>query len=229
MIAIYICLAAIAQPAIDSPTSGPTRIEAAALTFAVPRRVQLYLERCETARQSQLEALEQKIEQQEKLVAGNEKAATGELDALRKRCQLLRDEPAPLLSMPLPARKEDIGVLPAASFADPQLPQSVDVLEVVDDDDLIVRAWYALPTGDGAGLPGGDPRHAGDGERTFVDLWIRGVDTTEATVGHPITLPQAFLVTGDQTFDTDCGKRLLPRLEPIEVERFRSTGRVPER
>jgi hypothetical protein len=40
--------------------------------------------------------------------------------------------------------------------------------------------------------------------------------------GSPTTLEQVFWVSGDQAFDTDCGKRILPKLEPLDVERFRS-------
>jgi hypothetical protein len=61
-----------------------------------------------------------------------------------------------------------------------------------------------------------------EAERTFVDLWIRGVDTSGLMVGNPATFAEVFTVSGDQAFDTDCGKRVLPRLEPIEVERYRS-------
>jgi hypothetical protein len=92
---------------------------------------------------------------------------------------------------------------------------------VVDSDDVIVRAWYAVPAGERAGdsATAAKPIEA---ERTFVDLWIRGVDTSGMMAGSPTTLEQVFWVSGDQAFDTDCGKRILPKLEPLDVERFRS-------
>ena len=79
--------------------------------------------------------------------------------------------------------------------------QSVLVLEIVDEDDAVVRAWY---------VP------AGDDEPTFVDLWIRGIDTSKLVKDSPARLPEVFEVTGNELFDTTCGKRSLPRLEPAQ-------------
>ncbi|MBX9792431.1 MAG: hypothetical protein K2Y37_26315 [Pirellulales bacterium] len=214
MMAVMICVAALAT---TPPTPNGSTLTAVALTAAVPERVQKYLERCEALRAAELKTLIEKIDAQ---AARNDASAEAkqQLAALRQRYEQLRDDAAPLAPLPLPVSQDELGVLPAASFADPVKEQAVDVLEVVDEDDLIVRAWYPLPAQPSAPTDQG----AAPGERTFVDLWIRGVDTAELSAGNPATLPQVFAVTGNQSFDTDCGKRVLPRLEPIEVERFRS-------
>jgi len=108
---------------------------------------------------------------------------------------------APLKRMRLPPQKDDAGVL---TSSDPQLPRVLDVLEVVDADDAVVRAWY---------LP---PGTAGESDATFVDLWLHGIDTSGLTAGMPANLPQEFKVTGSQLFDTTCGKRSVPLLEPVQ-------------
>jgi hypothetical protein len=100
--------------------------------------------------------------------------------------------------LPLPPANGDKGTLDASAV--PSRPgQSVIVLDIVDEDDAVVRAWYVL---------------AGEDEATFVDLWIRGIDTSKLAEGEPARLPQVFEVTGNELFDTTCGKRSLPRLEP---------------
>jgi hypothetical protein len=88
------------------------------------------------------------------------------------------------------------------------------VLEVVDEDDVIVRAWYWLSDP----LPK-EPTSAEDA--TFVDLWIHGIDTSGLTARNPAQLPQVFHVTGNKLFDTTCGKRSLPLLESVDVTPFR--------
>ena len=225
MTALLIVTAALLQP--------PDAV--AALTVNVPERVHTYLARCEAVREAQVRTLEQEID---KLAArfdraqGDESEATQrQLAEARERLEQLQQEPAPLVPIPLPTKREEVGCLPAASYADPSREHAVDVLEVVDGDDVIVRAWYAVPAGDGAtaSAPNANATTAtengatkSDAERTFVDLWIRGVDTTGMRAGSPATLEQVFWVSGDQPFDTDCGKRILPKLEPLDVERFRS-------
>ena len=217
MIEILFCLAALATPPSAHPAPSKSKLTAVALTAAVPRQVQRYLERCEALRAAELKSLTERIDAQ---AARNDTSdeTKQRLATVRKWIEFLRAQPAPLAPMPLPVGQEDVGILPAASFADLTKEQTVDVLEVVDEDDLIVRAWYPLPTQKSTPTDQG----AAPGERTFVDLWIRGFDTAELSAGNPATLTQVFAVTGNQTFDTDCGKRVLPRLEPIEVERFRS-------
>lgn len=215
---LWIAAAILLQPppgvsSAETPRGGASPARA----VKMPEPVQRYLARCESLRAARLQSLQREIDAQ---TARNDASdeAKQRLATLRKWIERLRVEPAPLAPMPLPVSQDELGVMPAASFADPAKEQTVDVLEVVDDDDLIVRAWYPLPAQPSAPIDQG----AAPGERTFVDLWIRGVDTAELSAGNPATFTQVFNVTGNQTFDTDCGKRGLPRLEPIEVERFRS-------
>jgi len=96
----------------------------------------------------------------------------------------------------LPPQKDDVGTL----AADASLGRSVDVLEVIDEDDAIIRAWYRDAT-------------AG-GESTFIDLWLRGIDTKGFTAGNEIKLSQTLHVTGNQSIDTTCGRRSFWLLEP---------------
>jgi predicted GH43/DUF377 family glycosyl hydrolase len=88
----------------------------------------------------------------------------------------------------LPPQKGDQGTLAA-----------VDVLEVVGKGDVVVSAW-----------------NSSGAEQTFVDLWVHGVDTGQFPAAAPAHLPQVFRVTGSKLFDTTCGKRSLPLLEPVE-------------
>lgn len=205
MTALLIATATLLQP--------PDAV--AALTVNVPERVRVYLERCEAAHLARLQSLEKEIDHLAAQQNPSE-STRRRLGCAREHLQLSKHDPAPLLPLALPTKRDEVGCLPAASYADPAREHAVDVLEVVDRDDVIVRAWYAVPAGDGAAAlePGA--------ERTFVDFWIRGVDTTGMTAGSPATLEQVFWVSGEQAFDTDCGKRILPKLEPLEVERFRS-------
>lgn len=100
----------------------------------------------------------------------------------------------------LPPQKGDVGRFEPSQAGDARGGRSVDVLEVVDQDDVIVRAWYAGPT---------STAH----EPAFVDLWIRGVETANLTAGSPASLSQSFRMTGSQSFGTACGGRSLPLLE----------------
>jgi hypothetical protein len=50
-----------------------------------------------------------------------------------------------------------------------------------------------------------------------VDLWIHGIDTSRMVPHAPVALLQVFHVTGNKLFDTTCGKRSLPLLEPIDI------------
>jgi hypothetical protein len=104
-------------------------------------------------------------------------------------------------ALPLPPRKGDKGVLPAGLLGkESTAKETVRVLEVVDKRDAIIRVWYQI---------------AGSVEQTFVDLWIHGLETSELATGSPAHLPQVFQVTGNRVFDTTCGKRSLPLLEPV--------------
>jgi predicted GH43/DUF377 family glycosyl hydrolase len=116
---------------------------------------------------------------------------------------------ARLAPLPLPPVKDDIGVfLPAG----PRLNKSVDVLEVVDDDEAIIRAWH-FP-------PGTDAATAAEEDATFVDLWLQSIDASRLTPGMPAEFKRAFHVIGTKVFSTTCGGRSLQLLEPIDVERF---------
>jgi predicted GH43/DUF377 family glycosyl hydrolase len=87
----------------------------------------------------------------------------------------------------LPPRKGDTGVL--------SVPK-VDVLEVIDDDEAIVRAWYAT----------------GATELTFVDVWVQRQGAGEWKPGDNVALPQALRCEGSKSFDTTCGGRSVPML-----------------
>lgn len=94
--------------------------------------------------------------------------------------------------LPLPPKKGDQGPL-----------GSVEVLEVVDEDDAIVRAYYAKD---------------GDAEGTFVDLWVHGQPTAAWKTGAKVELNAAYRVTGNQSFGTTCGGRSLPLLEMVSQQ-----------
>lgn len=107
---------------------------------------------------------------------------------------------APLAArLRLPPQNEDVGVL---TPGDVRLPRALDILEVIDASNAVARAWY-LPAG------ATDPEDA-----TYVDLWLRGIDTSQLAAGMPAELKHVFKVTGSQVFDTTCGKRSLPLLQP---------------
>src|SRR5262249_21320864 len=127
--------------------------------------------------------------------------------AVEAELKRLRERPAPLVKIPLPPRKGDMGVFEPADGPRPGL---VDVLAVVDEANAVVRAWH----GAGAAQAAGE-------DATFVDLWVRGIDTKRLAAGYPASLPRVFRVTGNQLFDTTCGKRSLPLLEPVDVAPYR--------
>ncbi|MBI2827263.1 MAG: hypothetical protein HYX69_21535 [Planctomycetia bacterium] len=119
--------------------------------------------------------------------------------------------PREMAVLPLPPRKGDIGVFAPANPADDRRGKSLDVLEVIDEHNAVVRAWYAADAV-------ADKRAVG-GEPTFVDVWIHGIDTRGLVAGSPARLPHVFRVTGNKQFDTTCGGRSMPALEPVDVER----------
>ena len=100
----------------------------------------------------------------------------------------------PVRPLRLPLESGDVGVL----VTDVGLGRSVEVLEVVDGTNAIVRASYRDPAA---------------GEVTFTDVWLRGVDTKLFTAGQPVKLTQTFHVAGNQLIDTTCGKRSFVVLE----------------
>ena len=170
-------------------------------TAAPPAHIQKYVERCAAAKTAAIAATEAEV----KRLAANPNPTDEirhKLDAARKALQRLQGSPAPSVRLPLPPQKDDVGTFEPA---DPRIKHNVDVLEVVDGDDAILRTWY-LPPGET------DPDEA-----TFVDLWVHGIDTSDLKPGAPAKLPQVFHVTGNEVFDTTCGKRSVPRVAPIEV------------
>ncbi len=89
----------------------------------------------------------------------------------------------------LPPRKGDSGVLP--------LP-NVDVLEVIDDDEAIVRAWLAE----------GDHSDSA----AFVDVWVKCPTTGSWKLGDKVSLSMPLRCEGNKSFDTTCGGRSVPIL-----------------
>lgn len=175
MTLLLTCTLLLAQPA-DAP----------------PELVQKYLQRCDAAKGAAVAAKEAKL----KLLSGEKLA--------QERAELARFKaaPAPLLHLPLPPQKDELGTFAAAE----ELPggKSVIVLEVVDKENAIVRAWY---------LP------AGGDEPTFVDLWLQGVNTSSLTADSAAHLKEVFHVIGNKLIDTTCGKRSFPLLQRVEIER----------
>jgi hypothetical protein len=107
------------------------------------------------------------------------------------------DRDAAQAPLRLPPRKGDVGTFLPARAGDARGGRSVDVLEIVDDDNAIVRAWYVEAE-----------------EAAFVDLWLQGVDTGNMQAGSPLVLEGVFEATGSKSFDTTCGGRSLPVVAP---------------
>ena len=160
-----------------------------------PEFVQKYLQRCEAAKTTVIAAKEAEL----KALAGDK------LTQAMAELTRFKAAPAPLLHLSLPPQKGELGTFAGAD----ELPggKSLVVLEVVDKENAILRAWY---------LP------AANTEPTFVDLWIQGIDTSSLTAGLAARLPNVFHVTGNKLIDTTCGKRSFPLLEPVEVKRYRN-------
>jgi hypothetical protein len=100
----------------------------------------------------------------------------------------------PVRPLRLPFESGDVGVL----VADVGAGRLVELLEVVDGTNAIVRASYRDPA---------------TGDVTFTDVWLRGVDTKQFTAGQALKLTQTFHVAGNQLIDTTCGKRSFVVLE----------------
>jgi len=157
-----------------------------------PEPIREYLRRCEDAKAAALKAGE---EERDALTrASNPSPALRQrLLAVEAKLKRLRQEPAALLPLSLPPKKDDIGILENAT---------VDVLEVVGEKDAIVRVWQAR-------------------EDTFFDLWMHKIAAGRLTAGSSAKMRQVFQVTGNKLFDTTCGQRSLPLLEPVDVESYR--------
>jgi hypothetical protein len=180
----------------------------AAADQAVDEAIKKYVQRCEDVKALRILLIEEGI----KKLAGSSNATTESLKKLRAE---LKEQPAPLVRISMPPMKDDIGLLAENAKGPSNARQTVDVLEVVDDDEAIVRAWYAPAlTSVNAAIAPDDP--------TFVDLWLEGIDTSDLAAGMAAKLPQVFHVSGNKLFDTTCGKRSLPLLRPIDISRYRS-------
>jgi len=122
-----------------------------------------------------------------------------------------RASPTVVNSTPLvlPPRKGEVGMLQSLAASPQHQGPAVDVLEVIDPQNAIVRAWYELD---------GDVStdQTGDNRVTFVDVWVHGVDTHDWPAGGSVLLDQTFRAAGNHTFPTDCGGRSVPRLEAID-------------
>jgi hypothetical protein len=131
-------------------------------------------------------------------------------EPVRKYLARCAEAKAADVPLPLPPQKGDLGIFePAKGGA--RRGNSVIVLEIVDDDEAIVRAWYA----DAA--IGAEP--------TFADLWLQGVNTAGLAAGEEAKLPHVFQAIGSKVFDTTCGKRSLPLLTPIDLTPYRAASK----
>ena len=159
-----------------------------------PPELRNYLQRCEAAKTAA-------VAEKEALL----KSLTGEkLQDASTALAKFKAAPAQFLHLPLPPQKGELGTFAVAN----ELPggKSVIVLEVIDKENVIVRAWY---------LP------AGEMQPTFVDLWIQGVNTSDFSGNAAAVFPQVFQVTGNKLIDTTCGRRSFPLLQPVEIEKHR--------
>lgn len=138
------------------------------------------------------------------------------LKEAQQKLKELQESPAALLPLTVPPAKESIGVFTPATPGDGRGGRSVDVLEVVDGDDAILRVWYAPP-------PSSADKDAPPEDPTFVDLWVHGVDTGGMKANQPVRLTQVFQMTGTKNFDTTCGGRSMILLEPVDIEKYRET------
>jgi len=100
----------------------------------------------------------------------------------------------PVTVLRLPPERGNMGLL----VTDVGSGRSVEVLEVVDEMNAIVRAWY---------------RDESSGEVTFTDVWLRGIDSKALAAGQAVKLVQTFQVAGNELIDTTCGKRSFVVLE----------------
>lgn len=109
-------------------------------------------------------------------------------------------------SLALPPIRGAVGRLGAGAVESDGRQRRVDVLEIIDPQNVIVRAWY---------LPGSQaaPDRTVADDPTFVDLWLQGVDTRELTPERSVTFDQVFEVVGNKSFETTCGGRSVPLLK----------------
>lgn len=164
-----------------------------------------YLARCQEAKTAQIQQAESDVKQ---LKHGG--APADKLAEAVTRLQRLQTEPASPVALAMPPVKGDVGVLQLLPPRAEGNSQSIEVLEVIDGQQAIVRLWYP---------PGPDDAPS---DRTFVDVWVAGVEAREWEAGKLATLGQVFHCVGSQNFSTTCGGRSVPRLDVLDVERFRA-------
>jgi hypothetical protein len=193
--------------AINTARWAGLEADGAAAIEPPPQHVQRYLKRCAEAHAQAIEAEAAWV----KFLADTPNRG-GEIEhrfqAASEKLKQLREQPAPLVALPLPPTKDDMGVLTPAGAR----VGRVDCLEVVDEDEAIVRVWHA-PDAALALTPAED--------ETFVDLWVQGIDSSLLTAGTATRLSQVFHVTGNKLFDTTCGRRSMPLLVPFDIEPYR--------
>jgi len=173
-----------------------------------PEAIQKYLSECAAAKAAAIESQQATIGV---LAKGSQPQL---LKEATQKLKQLQESPAALLPLPVPPAKGAIGVFAPATPGDGRGGRSVDVLEVVDEDDAILRVWYAPP-------PSSADKDAPLEDPTFVDLWVHGVNTAGLKANQPARLSQVFQVTGTKTFDTTCGGRSMILLEPVDIESYR--------
>jgi len=173
--------------------------------------VKKYLAHCERAKIAAIAAQQQVIN----TLSAAKPADSQKLQAAQTRLKQLQESPAPLTPLSIPPEKDGVGTFAPPTPGDGRGGRSVDVLEIVDEDDAILRIWYApAPSSTDKDAPPEDP--------AFLDLWVHGLNTADLKAGKPVHLPQVFQVTGSKSFNTTCGGRSMTLLEPVDVEAFRS-------
>jgi|GEM_PF-5915487 len=184
---------------------------AAKVNSAPSEAVEKYRNQCESAKVASV-ALQQQVL---KTLSDARPADAQKLQAAQKQLKQLQQSPAALIPLTVPPEKDGIGTFAPAVPGDGRGGRSVDVLEVVDEDDAILRVWY-IPA------PSSTEKDAPPEDPAFLDLWVHGVNTGDFKVGKPIQLPHVFQVTGSKSFNTTCGGRSMTLLEPVVIEALSS-------
>jgi hypothetical protein len=186
-------------------------VAATATADAPPEAIQKYLADCAAAKAVAIEA------QQAKIGVLKQSSQPQLLKEAEHKLKQLQESPAELLPLTVPPAKGAIGVFTPATIGDGRGGRSVDVLEVVDEDDAILRVWYAPP-------PSSVDKDTPPEDPTFVDLWVHGVDTSGMKANQPARLTPVFQMTGTKNFDTTCGGRSMILLEPVDIEKYREAN-----
>lgn len=132
-------------------------------------------------------------------------AAERELAAVRARG-------AGPVAMPMPPQPGDIGAISAGAVGPdavrPAAPTAVRILEIIDEDDAIVRLKYNVAV---------SADDAADFEPTFVDVWLHGPATGDWSADDEVEVPGVFTISGNRSFETTCGGRSVLLLEPVDL------------